>query len=445
MNIFNISPLDGRYYEKTKELQEIFSEYGLQKYRVEIEIKYFIFFLENIFKLNMTEKNKLLLNNLYIHFSKEDAFKIKEIESTTNHDVKSIEYFIKLILSETDFDVYKEYVHFGLTSQDINSVSYVLQIKYYVEKIFIPEVTKLINVLNNTIEKSKNIVMLGFTHGQPASTTTMSKELKVFVEKIKYHLASLSQIKYYSKFGGATGNLNAHYVTFPNINWEMEMSNFLKTSFDLTRHQYTTQIDNYDMYTIIFDSIRRIQTVLIDLCQDIWLYIYNDYFILEKPDREIGSSTMPHKINPIDFENAEGNFLLSNNILQFLSNKLPVSRLQRDLTDSTLLRNLGVTFGYGLVGLKSTGNGLNKLKINKKKIEKDLGNNWCIILEGIQSILKRDGFSNSYELVKTFADNNKNPTKDDIDKFIDSLDLSNNISDELKRITPFNYCGNLLS
>ena len=437
-SLTNISPLDGRYANKTKVLKDIFSEFGLMKCRVHVEIDYFIFFLEEILNVRMTLDTKKFLVEIATNFDEYDATLIKEIEEKTNHDVKAVEYFIKNKLSDRLVYNYKEYIHFGLTSQDINSVAYMIQIKHYTESIFGPALKDFMKDLKKLADDTKDIVILARTHGQPATPTKMGKELMVFYEKLEYQHKILNEIEYCSKFGGAVGNLNAHKVAFPDVDWENKMGFFLET-FKLTRHKYTTQIDNYDMYAVIFDALRRIQTVLVDYCQDMWLYISMDYFKLKKTDTEVGSSTMPHKVNPIDFENAEGNFLLSNTLLQFLSNKLPVSRLQRDLTDSTILRNLGVTFGHGLVAIKSVHAGTNKLIINTEKIFMDLNDNWCIILEGIQTQLRRIGFPEPYEKVKEFLKTNNHPSKGSIHDFVDSLDLDERVKAQLKNLSPFNY------
>lgn len=434
----NISPIDGRYQSKTQELKDVFSEFGLMQCRIHVEIDYFIFFLEQVLNVRMTLDTKKFLLDIAINFDENDALKIKEIESTTKHDVKAVEYFIKDKLRDRHVDQYKEYIHFGLTSQDINSISYVMQIKHYVESNFNRHVKAFLEDLHNLANDTRDVRILARTHGQPATPTSMGKELMVFHDRISHQLNILNNIKYYSKFGGASGTLSAHYSAFPDKDWKSLMDQFLLT-FNISRHQHTTQIDNYDMYAIVFDAIRRIQTILIDFCQDIWLYISMDYFKLKKKEGEIGSSTMPHKVNPIDFENAEGNFQLSNTMLQFLSNKLPISRLQRDLTDSTVLRNLGVTFGYGLVALKSVRIGTSKLIINTEKIFMDLNDNWCVVLEGIQTILRRVNYPSPYETVKEFLQSEINPTKGSIHDFIDSLNVEESVSCEMKALSPFTY------
>ena len=435
----SISPLDGRYADKTKELRETFSEFELIRCRIYVEIEYFIFFLTKILKIILLPDTKKFLDDICLDFDENECLRIKEIEKETNHDVKAVEYYIKEKLKDKPIEKYKEFVHFGLTSQDINSVSYVIQLKNYTKSSFSTELFKCLGSLSFLINETKRVVMLARTHGQPATPTTMGKELEVFHSKIKNQYNMLLDVRYKTKFGGATGNLNAHRVAFPDVDWEKELEEFLEI-FGVGRHRYTTQIDNYEMYAVIFDTIRRIQTIFVDFCQDIWYYISLEYFTLKKKEGEIGSSTMPHKVNPIDFENAEGNFLLSNAILQFLSNKLPISRLQRDLTDSTLLRNLGVAFGYGFIALKSVQKGIEKLQINKEKIHNDLDKNWCVILEGIQTILRREAYPNAYEIVKDFINKNKILNQNVIAGFIDGLDLNSIVKDELKRITPFNYC-----
>jgi adenylosuccinate lyase len=439
-----LSPLDGRYVKDISELKQIFSEYALIRYRLYIEIEYFLFLLTNVLNISIDKNMKENILNIYLDFTEEEAIKIKLIEETTKHDVKAVEYYIKEKLDEIQFNKYKEYVHFGLTSQDINSVCYVIQMRNFIVDIFRPLIVNTIDALNKIIKTNKNTIMLSRTHGQIASPTTVAKEFLVYKTKLTYHLQEFEDKKYQynTKFGGAVGNLNAHYVAYPKINWGKKLEEFLSL-FDLGRHKYTTQIDNYDYYSIIFDQVKRIQTILLDLCQDIWLYISMDYFILKKKQGEIGSSTMPHKINPINFENAEGNFQLSNTLLEFLSRKLPVSRLQRDLTDSTILRNLGTAFGYGIVGLKSLHKGLEKLEVNKEKIAEDLNNHWEVIFEGIQTILRRENIENAYELSKIFIENNKNPSKVEIHKFIEGLNISQEIKLELKQITPQNYIGKI--
>jgi len=437
-SLFNISPLDGRYASKTQELNEVFSEFGLMRCRIHVEIDYFVFILENILNVRVSLDTKKFLIDIGLTFDEFDAERVKEIEKETNHDVKAVEYYLKEKLQDRLVGNYKEYIHFGLTSQDVNSLAYVIQIKHYTEEIFNPFIKKFLDKLYTLADETKDIVLLSRTHGQPATPTKLGKELMVFHSKIEYQLNILNNIEYCSKFGGAVGNMNAHYAAFPDVNWKEKMEQFLLT-FKIKRHEYTTQIDNYDMYAVVFDALRRIQTVMVDFSQDIWLYISMDYFKLKKVDGEIGSSTMPHKVNPIDFENAEGNLLLSNTLLQFFSNKLPISRLQRDLTDSTVLRNLGVAFGHGLIAIKSLTHGTNKLIVNTEKIYMDLNDNWCVALEGIQTVLRRTGFPNPYETVKSFLKDCNNPTKGDIHDFIDSLNIDGRIKKDLKEITPFNY------
>ena len=444
ISIRNISPLDGRYIGKAKDLRDIFSEYAFIRYRVCIEVKYFLFFLEKVENFKFTQNMIYRIKDIYKNFTEHDAFRVKTIENTTNHDVKAIEYFIKEkldMLNIPELHQYKEYVHFGLTSQDINSVAYVLQMRTYLQEYLVPHLYSFITIIYTLAEKNP-IPMLSRTHGQYASPTTLSKELLVFTERINYHLADLVRYDYITKFGGAIGNMNAHYVAYPHLNWGALCDEFLST-FKLKRHILTTQIDNYDAYAVLFDKVRRIQTILIDFCQDIWLYISNDIFILERKEGEIGSSTMPHKVNPIDFENAEGNLLLSNTLLQFLANKLPVSRMQRDLTDSTLLRNLGVAFGHGWIALHSIMKGTTKLKVNRRKLEDDLNKNWIVIFEGIQTILRREKIPNAYEITKKFSAMYPHADKKIIHDFIDALELKEEVKREIKEITPFNYIGRI--
>ena len=438
--LLSISPLDGRYSTKCEELQGIFSEYSLIKCRLHIEVEYLVFILEKILNLKISLSTREFLNKLCVDFNIRDAMQIKDIEKTTNHDVKAVEYYLKEKIKGKPIEKYSEYIHFGLTSQDINSVSYIVQIKHFVNGVFINNIDTLLQDLNKLIDDTKSVSMIARTHGQTASPTTMGKEMMVFSYKLKMQMDMLRKTEYYTKFGGATGNMNAHYAAFPSVEWEMLLNDFI-ISMGFTRHMYTTQIDNYEMYAVIFDNVRRIQTVLVDMCQDIWTYISMDYFKLRKLDGEIGSSTMPHKVNPIDFENAEGNFLMSNTILQFLSNKLPVSRLQRDLTDSTVLRNMGVAFGYGLVAIKSLVKGLGKLEINHSKIEQDLNENWTVVMEGIQTILRRELYPNAYEVTKEFLKEHRNPDKETIRDFIGSLDVDEHVQTELMNLTPQTYIG----
>jgi len=423
-----ISPIDGRYGYKTKELKEIFSEYGLFKYRVFIEIKYYIFLCKLLNKEIDEEKCLEIYNN----FTVEESEKIKEIEKKINHDVKAVEYYLQ------DKVEYPNLVHFGLTSQDINSVSYTLQIKDFIEKIWNNLMDTIQLKIYDIYSKTKNQVMLSHTHGQPASPTILGKEMLVYLERLKNQIER--KFNCTTKFGGAVGNLNAHYYCYPKINWIKEMNTFI-ISLGLERNQYTTQIDHYDNHSIVFDLVKRVNVILIDLCQDIWTYISKDYFKLKINSNEVGSSTMPHKVNPIDFENAEGNFMMANCILQFMSAKLPVSRLQRDLTDCTILRNLGTAFGYTIIALKSLLKGLTKIECNAKAINKDLDENLKILAEPIQLMLKTLNIDNAYESLKELTRNNEVLTKEKLYKWISKLEISIFNKQKLYSLTQFNYIG----
>ncbi|MBN09322.1 MAG: adenylosuccinate lyase [Flavobacteriaceae bacterium] len=438
-----ISPIDGRYRSKIKELSNYFSEKALIYFRIKVEIEYFISLCELPIP-QLKNFNHTLFSNLreiYTDFSEKDSILIKEIEKTTNHDVKAVEYFIKKKFEALNISEYKEFIHFGLTSQDINNTAIPLSIKECIKNVYLFEIKKLISKLSSISSKYREIVILARTHGQPASPTRLGKEFDVFIKRLKNQIQSLTKIPYASKFGGATGNFNAHKVAYPKINWKKFGKEFVEQKLGLHYSFPTTQIDHYDSSAELFDSLKRINTIIIDFNQDIWLYISMDYFKQKINDKEIGSSAMPHKINPIDFENSEGNLGLANAIYNFLSKKLPISRLQRDLTDSTLLRNIGVSFGHSLIGIKSTTSGLSKLEINKPKIDNDLENNWVVISEGIQTILRREGYSKPYETLKELTRTNKKINKENIFKFIDNLKISDSIKKELKSITPFNYTG----
>ena len=438
-NLNSICPLDGRYYEKVNELSDYFSEKALIKYRTIVEIKYFLF-LKNIGIANLEglKNNELGKLNDLIHDFKDDyIIEIKQIEKDCNHDVKSIEYFLQKYFINNGMDKYISFIHFGLTSQDITNTSYNLMINDYIKNSFIQLLEDTTSILYNLSKETYNISMVSKTHGQPASTTTMGKELNVFL----YRLSNIRlDNKLYTKFGGAIGNLNAHKVAFPDLDWPDLMNKFIK-SLNLERYEFTTQIDPYDGLCSLFDKIRQINNICIDLCRDIWLYVSNNYFKQKIKNCEVGSSTMPHKVNPIDFENAEGNFMLSTAILTFLSNKLPISRLQRDLTDSTVMRNIGIAFGYSHLALKSLKSGLNKLIINKEVILKDLEDNCIIVMEGIQTILRREGIDDAYEKCKSFSRSNDRIKYEDITNFINSLNISRELKTELLNITPENYTG----
>lgn len=438
-----ISPVDGRYRDKTVELFRFFSEYALIKYRVQVEIEYFISLCEvGIPSLNGVNKEVYVqLRNLYTRFDEKDARRVKEIESVTNHDVKAVEYFLKEKFDTMDLHDHKEFIHFGLTSQDINNTATPMMWRDALLTIYIPEMESLIERLNKLTEEWKDIPMLARTHGQPASPTRLGKEIKVFAYRIENQLNELREIPAKAKFGGATGNFNAHKVAYPEIDWTKFGDRFLKENLNLEREAFTTQISNYDAFAASFDAMKRVHTVLIDLTRDMWHYISMDYFKQKIKEGEVGSSAMPHKVNPIDFENAEGNLGIANALLEHLSAKLPVSRLQRDLTDSTVIRNIGIPMAHGLIAIKSTTKGLDKLLINREAIDRDLENNWAVVAEGIQTILRREGYPKPYEALKELTRTNTRITKESISKFIDTLEVSEGVKKELKGISPQNYTG----
>ena len=436
-----ISPIDGRYSNQTSNLQDFFSEKALIKYRLKIEIEYFIRLTElKIDGLKSWKKsNNKLLRKIYTDFDEKNALEIKEIEKTTNHDVKAVEYFLKNKFKSLRFEKFSEFVHFGLTSQDINNSAIPLSIKDYIKsyKLLIQNLLKLIKQKS---KEYKSISMLARTHGQPASPTRLGKEFEVFEVRINEQIKQLKNIPFSAKFGGATGNFNAHNLTFPKINWKKFAESFMK-DLGLKLSFPTTQIEHYDNLASLFDNLKRINTIIIDFNQDMWLYISMDYFKQKIKKGEIGSSAMPHKVNPIDFENSEGNLGLANSIFNHLSTKLPISRLQRDLTDSTVLRNIGVPIAHTIIGINSTIKGINKLLVNSEKINEDLENNWIVIAEGIQNILRKEGYPNPYELLKDLTRNNKKINQDTFTKFINSLDISEKLKKDLKKITPYNYTG----
>ena len=438
-----ISPIDGRYNSKTVQLQNYFSESSLIKFRVQVEIEYFIALCNtSIIQLNHFPTEKFpLLRNLYLNFSEKDAVRIKEIESVTNHDVKAVEYFIKEEFDKLSLNEFNEFIHFGLTSQDINNTAVPYSIKCSLENVFMPELNKLIKILKVNCDKWKEIPMLARTHGQAASPTVMGKEIKVFVERITKQIELMKNIPFNAKFGGATGNFNAHHVAFPKIDWKQFADDFTQKSLGLKRQQTTTQIEHYDNLSALLDNLNRINNILIDYSRDIWTYISMDYFKQTIKAGEVGSSAMPHKVNPIDFENAEGNLGMANSIFTFLSSKLPISRLQRDLTDSTVLRNIGVPIAHTLIALKSLIKGTNKLVLNENKLKQDLDNNWAVVAEAIQTILRREGYPKPYEALKGLTRSNSIITKKTIGDFIDSLNVNDEIKLELKSITPENYIG----
>ncbi|MBK9253897.1 MAG: adenylosuccinate lyase [Saprospiraceae bacterium] len=437
-----ISPLDGRYHHKTKILSEYFSEYALIRYRVFVEIEYLKALIAiPLPQLKEIQKSDLDVLQKVIHnFNMEDAAQIKEIERTTNHDVKAVEYFIKDKVCNTNLNKYKEFIHFGLTSQDINNTAFPLMIKDALHHIILPELTILIHNINDAAHLYQGIPMLARTHGQPASPTTLGKEFKVFAERLEDEKFILTHIRLKAKFGGATGNLNAHKVTFPGEDWISFADKFVH-DLGLYRSKNTTQIAHYDDLAALFHSFIRINTILTDFCRDIWTYISMDYFKQKVIQGEVGSSAMPHKVNPIDFENAEGNLGIANSIFSFLAEKLPISRLQRDLTDSTVLRNVGVPFGHSIIAYSSITKGLSKLLLNQAKLDADLNANWAVVAEAIQNILRREGVESPYEMLKSLTRGKTEINEWDIKEFIESLEISNELKSELLAITPFNYTG----
>ena len=439
----SISPIDGRYQNNIKTLSRYFSEKALIQYRLIIEIEYFISLDEIPLPELKSFPTKLIkdLKNIYEKFTVEDALEVKKIEKKTNHDVKAIEYFLKNKFDLIGISKFKEFIHFGLTSQDINNTSIPLSIKNAIKEEYFPYINEVLSNLKKLSNESKNIPMLARTHGQPASPTKLGKEIMVFIERLKNQLKALNSIPNAAKFGGATGNYNAHIVSYPTINWRDFSSTFLKTKFGLKHSYPTTQIEHYDYFSSQCDSLRRINNILIDMCRDIWHYISMDYFKQKIVKNEVGSSAMPHKINPIDFENAEGNLGIANSLFIHLSQKLPISRLQRDLTDSTTLRNIGVPFAHTIVAFKSLNKGLSKLLINNDKISKDLEENWSVVAEGIQTILRREGYVGAFEKLKELTRNNKKIDQTIIHEFINSLEIGADIKNDLKNITPFNYVG----
>ncbi len=438
-----VSPIDGRYYSKTKELREYFSEYALIRYRVRIEIEYFIELTKNdIPQLKGFDKsNYELLRSLYRNFTAEDAEKVKNIEKTTNHDVKAVEYFIKEFFDTHNLSQYKEFIHFGLTSQDINNTATPLLLKEAVENEYLPRLTNTVATIANLAEEWKDIPMLARTHGQPASPTRLGKEMNVFVVRLNEQIRQLKQIPFSAKFGGATGNFNAHNVAFPHIDWMAFGNKFVNETLGLHRSCPTTQIEHYDNIAALMHCMARINTIFIDFARDIWTYVSMEYFKQKIKAGEVGSSAMPHKVNPIDFENAEGNLGIANAICEHLARKLPISRLQRDLTDSTVLRNLGVPMGHIFIALASLDKGMSKLLLNREKIDADLENNWMVVAEAIQTILRRENYPNPYEALKALTRTNAKVTHQTFIDFIGGLNVSEDVKAELMQITPFNYTG----
>lgn len=438
-----ISPVDGRYSSKTEPYSVYFSEFALIRYRVLTEVEYFIALCELPLKQLESVPSNILpkLREIYGQFSLEDAEKIKEIEKVTNHDVKAVEYFLKEKFDEIGLGSFKEFIHFGLTSQDINNTSVPLSIKKAMEDVYYPELDSLIKKLTRMADEWRDVSMLAKTHGQPASPTRLGKEIMVFVSRLNQQLALLRMVPHSAKFGGATGNFNAHHVAYPAIDWRSFANKFTHEKLGLEREQWTTQISNYDNLAALFDALARINTILTDFCRDIWSYVSMEYFKQKIKAGEVGSSAMPHKVNPIDFENAEGNLGMANAIFTFLAQKLPVSRLQRDLTDSTVLRNVGVPFSHTLIATQSILKGLDKLLLNETALYRDLDNTWAVVAEGIQTILRREEYPAPYEALKALTRTNEAINEKSIREFIDQLDVSAAVKEELRRITPRNYTG----
>lgn len=438
-----ISPIDGRYRDKVESLANYFSESALIRYRVMVEVEYFIALCELPLPQLKQFDSTLFpqLREIYLNFTVEDAQKIKDTEKITNHDVKAVEYFIKDKFDGLGLHAYKEFIHFGLTSQDINNTAVPCSFRDAVHDVYYPLIDELIAKLEELSEEWKEVPMLAKTHGQPASPTRLGKEIKVFTYRLSRQLELLKKVAISGKFGGATGNFNAHHVAFPEFDWVEFGNQFLNQKLQLERESFTTQISNYDNFAALFDNLRRINTIVIDLDRDIWTYISMSYFKQKIKAGEVGSSAMPHKVNPIDFENSEGNLGMANAIFEHLSNKLPISRLQRDLTDSTVLRNIGVPLAHTLIAFKSTLKGLNKLIINKEAIERDLEKNWAVVAEAIQTILRREGYPNPYEALKALTRTNSKITQESIAEFIDTLEISDELKKQLKQITPGNYTG----
>lgn len=438
-----ISPIDGRYHKTTEKLKTYFSEYALIQYRVRVEVEYYIALCElPLPQLKGFDRSKYIeLRDLYLDFSTRDAMEIKEIESTTNHDVKAVEYFIKQKLDDLGLDKFREFVHFGLTSQDINNTAIPLSIKEYIENEYIPLIGELVVTLTSLADEWEGIPMLARTHGQPASPTRLGKEIMVFVERIDQQLRLLRHIPFSAKFGGATGNMNAHNTTYPEVNWKDFGYEFVNEILGLQQSWPTTQIEHYDNMAALFDCLKRINNIILDLDRDMWTYISMEYFKQKIKKGEIGSSAMPHKVNPIDFENSEGNLGIANALFEHLASKLPVSRLQRDLTDSTVLRNVGVPLGHTCIAIQSTLKGLNKILLNDQAIKNDLEGNWAVVAEGIQNILRRESYPNPYEALKSLTRTNDSIDADSIARFIDSLEVSEEIKEELRAISPESYTG----
>lgn len=441
--LFAISPVDGRYSRATSDLSAYFSEAALIKYRVYIEIEYFIALCElPLPQLSgFPSEKKVALRGICDQFSEADALRIKEIESITNHDVKAVEYFIKEKFAALELDEYKEFIHFGLTSQDINNTAIPHSFKLALDEVWLPAIDELTKRLKELAAEWEHIPMLAHTHGQPASPTRLGKELLVFVERLEVQTSQLKTIPFSAKFGGATGNFNAHYIAYPSVNWKEFANNFVNGQLGLQRSLYTTQIEHYDNFAAHCDALKRINNIIMDLNRDMWTYISMNYFRQRIKAGEIGSSAMPHKVNPIDFENSEGNIGIANALYEHLAAKLPVSRLQRDLTDSTVLRNIGVPVAHSLISIKSTLRGLNKLLLNEAVIRQDLENNWAVVAEAIQTILRREGYPNPYEALKELTRTNQQVSAETISSFVDTLSISDSVKEEIRKISPHNYTG----
>jgi adenylosuccinate lyase len=438
-----ITPIDGRYYRKVAELSDYFSEYALIKYRVFVEVEYFIALCElplpqlRGFSPDLYPR----MRSICLNFSEAEAGKVKDIERITNHDVKAVEYYVKSEMKKFAPDDCIEFVHFGLTSQDVNNTAMPLSLKDALNAVYYPELSKVVSRLASLADEWRNVAMLARTHGQPASPTRLGKEIRVFVERLDKQLSQLKAIPFSAKFGGATGNFNAHHVAYPSIDWADFANRFVNGTLGLDRSQTTTQIEHYDNLAATFDNLKRINTILIDFCRDVWTYISIDYFKQRLKEGEVGSSAMPHKVNPIDFENAEGNLGLANAVFEHLAAKLPVSRLQRDLTDSTVLRNIGVPIAHSLLAFKSLTAGADKLKLNPEALDRDLNSNWAVVAEALQTILRREAYGNPYEALKKFTRGNDGINRETILRFIDSLDVDESVKNELRAVTPHNYTG----
>ena len=440
----SISPIDGRYYRQVRDLSSYYSEFALIRYRVRVEIEYFIALCElPLPQLKDFDRSLFdTLRGIYRDMTEDEAAEVKEIEKTTNHDVKAVEYFIKRRFDALGISPrYKEFVHFGLTSQDINNTAVPLSLMEGIQDVYLPQLYEVINTLENLAEEWKGIPMLAHTHGQPASPTRLGKEIAVFTARLREQQKMLLAVPFSAKFGGATGNFNAHYAAYPDIDWNAFAEDFVEDRLGLKRSWPTTQIEHYDNTAALFDAIKRLNNILVDLCRDMWTYISMEYFKQKIKEGEVGSSAMPHKVNPIDFENAEGNLLMANAVCEFLASKLPISRLQRDLTDSTTLRNVGVPIAHTIIALKSLKKGLDKLILNRDALERDLNGNWEVVAEGIQTILRREGYPNPYETLKALTRTGQAVSDRTIREFIDSLDIAESVKDELRRLTPFNYTG----